>query len=151
MSPEDKSAQYLDLNANERLLEIQAEIVAIEKKRIQDHISPEQKTELGEKIKFLVSEEKLILEHRYKKQRDIKKAEETSGTKEESKSVIKEIIDSEIAGNKKIEGELKQIIQATRTRMWYETWWGKLVIIIVGAVLVSLMGDQTINLSELIS
>ncbi|MEZ4103470.1 MAG: hypothetical protein R3B55_02880 [Candidatus Paceibacterota bacterium] len=31
MSSEEKSAQYRDLNANQRLLEIQAEIVEIEK------------------------------------------------------------------------------------------------------------------------
>ncbi len=151
MSPEEKSVQYSDLHANERLLEIQAEIVSIEKRLIHDqaNLSDEDSNELRARIKFLVSEEKLILGQRDREESHSKTIE-VSDTQNQTKSELKQMINSEIAENKKIEGELQQIIQATKDRMWYEKWWGKLIIIVVGAVLVSLMGSETINISELV-
>lgn len=165
MSPDEKSAQYLDLNANERLLEIQAEIVKIEKKRLVGKMSEKEKEESGEKIKFLVMEEKLILEARYAKQKGVKETEytnmdnenvnqnpisENEERKKETKE-LKDILEKEIANDEKIEVELKEIIQATKERKWYETWWGKIVIIIVGTLLLSLLTSEPINFSNIIS
>ncbi|MEZ4114389.1 MAG: hypothetical protein R3B65_03040 [Candidatus Paceibacterota bacterium] len=88
MSSEEKSAQYRDLNANQRLLEIQAEIVEIEK-RIYEKISEKEHEEIKERIKFLVSEEKSILQARYSKQKDIKDIEEENSEEEEDEQELK--------------------------------------------------------------
>ena len=150
MSSEEKSAQYRDLNANQRLLEIQAEIVEIEKKRIYEKISEKEHEEIKERIKFLVSEEKSILQARYSKQRDIKDIEEEkTPEEEEDEQELKKMIDKENKDNQKIEGELKEIISATKIRFWYEKWWGKIIIILLGAILVGLMGDGKIDLRTL--
>lgn len=150
MSSEEKSAQYRDLNANQRLLEIQAEIVEIEKKRIYENLSEKEHEEIRERIKFLVSEEKSILQARYSKQKEIKDIEtEKSPEEKEDEKQIKEILDKDKQDNENIEGELKKIIQSTQVRYWYEKWWGKLIIIMLGAILVSFMGDGTIDLRSL--
>jgi hypothetical protein len=143
MSPEEKSAQYLDLNANERLLEIQAEIVTIEKRRLYEKLTEDRKQELKSRIDFLVSEQRMIFESKYKNQNNQRFIEKENGE-------LKQILKNEIDEERKIEGELKEIKKATESRMWYEKWWGKLIIIVVGAVLVSLMGNGTVNLTELI-
>jgi hypothetical protein len=150
MSPEEKSAQYLDLNANKRLLEIQAEIVSIEKRRLYDNLTDLQREELKARIEFLVSEQRMIFEARYAKQKEIKQAENL--VKRESKDIeIKEILKNEIVEDKKIEGELKEIIEATKDRKWYEKWWGKLIIIILGAVLISILeGKRIVDLTDLL-
>lgn len=150
MSPEEKSAQYLDLNANKRLLEIQAEIVSIEKRRLYDNLTDLQREELKARIEFLVSEQRMIFEARYAKQKEIKQAENL--VKPESKDIeIKEILKNEIVEDKKIEGELKEIIEATKDRKWYEKWWGKLIIIILGAVLISILeGKRIVDLTDLL-
>lgn len=149
MSPEEKSAQYLDLNANERLLEIQAEIVTIEKRRLHENLTEDRKQELKARIDFLAREQRMIFEDRYSRQKNIKILEQKPQSNQ-TESGINKIIEKEIAEDRKIEGELKEIIEATKSRMWYEKWWGKLIIIVVGAVLVSLMGNGTVNLTELI-
>lgn len=149
MSPEEKSAQYLDLNANERLLEIQAEIVTIEKRRLHENLTEDRKQELKARIDFLAREQRMIFEDRYSRQKNIKILEQKPQSNQ-TESGLNKIIENEIAEDKKIEGELKEIIEATKSRMWYEKWWGKLIIIVVGAVLVSLMGNGTVNLTELI-
>ncbi len=149
MTSEEKSAQFLDLNANQRLLEIQAEIVEIEKKRIYENISEKEHEEIRERIKFLVSEEKSILQARYSKQKEIKDIESEKSPEEDDAKQIKEMIDKEDEGNEKIEDELKEIINATKVRYWYEKWWGKLIIIMLGAILVGFMGDGTIDLRML--
>ncbi len=149
MTSEEKSAQFLDLNANQRLLEIQAEIVEIEKKRIYENISEKEHEEIRERIKFLVSEEKSILQARYSKQKEIKDIESEKSPEEDDAKQIKEMIDKENEGNEKIEDELKEIINATKVRYWYEKWWGKLIIIMLGAILVGFMGDGTIDLRML--
>ncbi len=150
MTSEEKSAQFLDLNANQRLLEIQAEIVEIEKKRIYEDLSEKEHEEIRERIKFLVSEEKSILQVRYSKQKEIKDIEtEKTLEKDQDEKEIKQMIDKENEGNEKIEGELKEIINATKVRYWYEKWWGKLIIIMLGAILVGLMGDGKIDLRML--
>lgn len=154
MSPEEQSVQYSDLNANKRLLEIQAEIVAIEKRRIYKHENlPEQeRKEMKERIKYLVSEEKMILETRYSKQKDISGEDDASKegiTKSES-GEIKEILKKEIAEDERIEGELKEIIEATKTRMWYEKWWGKILIIIIGAAILGFFEINNTFLNNLL-
>ena len=149
MSPEEKSAQYLDLNANERLLEIQAEIVTIEKRRLHENLTEDRKQELKARIDFLAREQRMIFEDRYSRQKNIKILKQKPQSNQ-TESGINKIIEKEIAEDRKIEGELKEIIEATKSRMWYEKWWGKLIIIVVGAVLVSLMGNGTVNLTELI-
>ena len=150
MSPEEKSAQYLDLNANQRLLEIQAEIVQIEKRRIYEEISEKEHEELREKIKFLVSEEKDILEVRYSKQKDIKDIEtELSPKEKEDGEKLNKILKDESEKSEKMEGELKEIIHATQIRYWYEKWWGKLIIILIGALLVGFFGDGNVNIKSL--
>ena len=152
MSPEDKSSQYLDLNANQRLLEIQAEIVEIEKRRIYKDLSEKEHEELRERIKFLVSEEKSILELRYSKQKDIKNIEtELSPKEKEDEEKINKIIKEESEKSEKMEGELKEIKDATSKRFRYEKWWGKIIIIIVGALIVGLFGDGNINIKNLFS
>jgi hypothetical protein len=143
MSPEEKSAQYLDLNANERLLEIQAEIVSIEKRRLYEKLTDERKEELKARIDFLVSEQRMIFESQYKNQSKQKFIENENGE-------LKQILKNEIDEEKKIEGELKEIKKATESRMWYEKWWGKLIVIIVGALVVSLLGNETINLNDFV-
>ena len=155
MSPEEKSEQYLNLNANQRLFEIQAEIVKIEKKRINEKLSKKETEELREKIKFLVLEERLILEARYAKQKDIKDAERTVSDEQEKiisneKNEIKTIIEKEIVEDQKIEVGLGEIIKATKERKWHETWWGKIVIIVAGTILLSLLTNQPINFSNLV-
>lgn len=152
MSPEEKSAQYSDLNANERLLEIQAEIIAIEKRRINETLTAGQHEELKEKIKFLVSEEKSILETRYKKQKEFKdvEVEKDLETVQKDKE-LRKILQEENNQKQKIEGELKEIMKVSQNRVWYERWWGKLLIIVVGAILVSLLNEnKIINLTNLI-
>ncbi len=153
MTKDEKSAQHYDLNANERLLEIQKEIVAIEKKRIYENLPEEEMDELKEKIKFLVSEERLILEARYATQKDIKDIEmrHTENGYIHQKEEITDILKREIVEDKRIEGELKEIIQATKERKWYETWWGKILIILAGTVILSLFTNEPINFSSLIS
>jgi len=143
MTSEEKSAQNYDLNANERLLEIQEEIISIEKERLNENLNEDEKQKLKEKLRFLVSEQRMIFEARYDEQKDIK---ELRGNKE-----ITDILKKEIAEDEKIEGELKEIIQATKERKWYETWWGKLLIIIVGTLILSLLTKEPINFSNLIS
>jgi uncharacterized protein with ACT and thioredoxin-like domain len=133
----------LDLNANERLLEIQAEIVTIEKRRLYEKLTEDRKQELKSRIDFLVSEQRMIFESKYKNQNNQRFIEKENGE-------LKQILKNEIDEERKIEGELKEIKKATESRMWYEKWWGKLIIIVVGAVLVSLMGNGTVNLTELI-
>ncbi len=128
MSPEEKSAQYLDLNANERLLEIQAEIVAIEKRRLYEKLTEDRKQELKSRIDFLVSEQRMIFESKYKNQNNQRFIEKENG---ELKQILKDEIDEE----RKIEGELKEIKKATESRMWYEKWWGKILIILIGAAI----------------
>lgn len=155
MTSEEKSAQYLDLNTNERLLEIQEEIVKIEKKRIDGKLSTKEAEELKEKLNFLVTEQRMLFEARYSAQKDIKKTEkenigETFGEQSETKE-IKEILEREIEEDQKIEGELKEIIQATKERKWYETWWGKILIIVAGTLLLSLLTSEPINFSNLVS
>ncbi len=152
MSPEEKSAQYSDLNANERLLEIQAEIIAVEKRRINETLTEQQHEELKEKIKFLVSEEKSILETRYKKQKEFKdvEVEKDLETVQKDKE-LKQILQEENNQKQKIEGELKEIIKVSQNRVWYERWWGKLLIIVVGAIIVSLLNEEKIiNITSLI-
>jgi hypothetical protein len=153
MTKDEKSAQHYDLNANERLLEIQKEIVAIEKKRIYENLSEREMNDLKEKIKFLVSEERLILEARYATQKDIKDIEmrHTENGYTHQNEEITDILKREIVEDKKIEGELKEIIQATKERKWYETWWGKILIIVAGTVILSLFTNEPINFSSLIS
>jgi hypothetical protein len=155
MSPEEKSIQYSDLNVNERLLEIQAEIVAVEKRRIyeNENLTEEQKNEMKERIKFLVSEEKMILETRYAKQKGINGDEETGDeyiSKSES-GEIKDILKEEIRQDEKIEGELKEIIEATKSRMWYEKWWGKLIIIFIGALILGVLRVDNAFLNNFIN
>jgi hypothetical protein len=170
MSPDEKSAQYLDLNVDERLLEIQAEIVEIEKKRLEEKMSEKEKEQSKERIKFLVMEERIIRESRYMEQKDIKQGEnrnratdqvrekeikieqeESLFTEKSNTEEIKDILKKEIAEDEKIEGELKEIILATKERKWYETWWGKIVIIIAGTLLLSLLTSEPINFSNIIS
>lgn len=140
MSPEEKSARYFDLNTNERLLEIQTEIVEIEKKRLFESLPPNVSEELSERLTFLVSEQRIIFESRYKSQKNVIENGE-----------LKEILKSEIKEGKNIENELKEIKRAAENRMWYEKWWGKLLIIVLGAVIVSLISDKTIDFSELVN
>lgn len=144
MSPEEKSARYFDLNTNERLLEIQTEIVEIEKKRLFENLSPNISEDLSERLKFLVSEQRMIFESRYKNQSKQKFIETENGE-------LKEILKIEIDEEKKIESELKEIKIAAENRMWYEKWWGKLLIIVVGAFIVSLMSEKTIDFSDLVN
>lgn len=150
MSPEEKSAQYLDLNANKRLLEIQAEIVSIEKRRLYDNLTEDQRAELKAKIEFLVSEQRMIFEARYARQKEIKQVE--NGVIKDSRDKdIKEILKNEIVEDKKIESELKEIIEVTKSRNWYEKWWGKLIIILLGAVLISIIENKwVVDLSDLL-
>ncbi len=152
MSPEEKSAQYSDLNANQRLLEIQAEIIAVEKRRINETLTEVEHQELKEKIKFLVSEEKSILETRYNKQKEFKDVESEKDLETVQKDKeLKQILQEENNQKQKIEGELKEIIKVSQNRVWYERWWGKLLIIVVGAILVSLLNEnKIINITSLI-
>ena len=150
MSPEEKSAQYLDLNANERLLEIQAEIVSIEKRRLSENLTEDRKQELKARIDFLAREQRMIFEDRYSRQKNTKIPEDRNSNYQ-SESGLNKIIENEIAEDKKIEGELKEIIDATKDRMWYEKWWGKLIIIMLGALIISLLsGERSINLYNLL-
>ena len=150
MSPEEKSAQYLDLNANERLLEIQAEIVSIEKRRLSENLTEDRKQELKARIDFLAREQRMIFEDRYSRQKNTKIPEERNSNYQ-NESGLNKIIENEIAEDKKIEGELKEIIDATKDRMWYEKWWGKLIIIMLGALIISLLsGERSINLYNLL-
>jgi hypothetical protein len=150
MSPEEKSAQYLDLNANERLLEIQAEIVTIEKRRLYENLTENRKQELKARIDFLASEQRMIFEDRYSRLKNTK-SRQGSNDSYGSEAGINKIIENEIAEDKKIEGELKEIIDATKDRMWYEKWWGKLIIIMLGAMIISLLsGERSINLYNLL-
>jgi len=152
MSPEEKSAQYSDLNANQRLLEIQAEIIAVEKRRINETLTEVEHQELKEKIKFFVSEEKSILETRYNKQKEFKDVESEKDLETVQKDKeLKQILQEENNQKQKIEGELKEIIKVSQNRVWYERWWGKLLIIVVGAILVSLLNEnKIINITSLI-
>ncbi|MEZ4103471.1 MAG: hypothetical protein R3B55_02885 [Candidatus Paceibacterota bacterium] len=60
------------------------------------------------------------------------------------------MIDKENKDNQKNRRRiLKEIITATKIRFWYEKWWGKIIIILLGAILVGLMGDGKIDLRTL--
>lgn len=150
MTENERSAQFMDLNANQRLLEIQAEIVEIEKKRINEKLPEEEKESLKEKVKFLVEEERLILEARYKRQKDIKQAEKQAiepdeEAEEELENKIKETIEEKeretsFEKREELKREIEQEIQDKAKKSWYERWWGKIIVIVMGALIVYLVG-----------
>jgi hypothetical protein len=150
MTDKERSAQFMDLNANERLLDIQSEIVEIEKKRISENLSEVDKESLKEKVKFLVEEERLILEARYKRQKDIKQVEKQAlepdeEKEEELQNKIKQTIeekDRETSFDKKeeIKREIEDEMERKHKKSWYEKWWGKIIVIVTGAFIVYLIG-----------
>lgn len=136
-----KEVEHFDLNANERLLEIQEELVGLEKRRAVPGVLPDEQAKIIEKIKFLVEEEKLVMDARYQNEKEIKGVENmatrsmASGDKD-----LKEILQNEIKEEEIIKDELEEIKKATKVRMWYETWWGRLIIIIIGGAILGLLG-----------
>lgn len=140
-----KEVENFELNANERILEIQQELVDLEKKRAAGNLPKPEEQKLVDRIKFLVEEERLIMETRYKNDKDIKGVENLAlksvsvGDKD-----LKEILQNEIKEEQLLESELKEIKEATKIRMWYETWWGRLAIIIVGGLVLTWLGLEEV-------
>jgi len=92
----------------------------------------------------------MIFEDRYSRLKNTKSSQGSSQSYGADAGINK-IIENEIAEDKKIEGELKEIIEATKDRRWYEKWWGKLIIIMLGAMIISLLsGERSINLYNLL-
>lgn len=146
MSPESqfkKDIENFDLNANQRLLEIQQELVSLEKKRISEGLPETELKNITDRIKFLVEEERLLIETRYKNEKEIKGVENIAIQSVSSSSQdkeLKEILKTEIKEEKVIEKELAELKKATKERRWYEKWWGRLVIIILGGAVLAILG-----------
>ena len=154
MEESEKKSMREDLSANERVLEVQAEIVKIEKERLES-TTPERAEELKNKVKLLVEEERLILEKRYKNQKEIKEAEnevenaientEKVLSKDELRYLVKEEVQEEDKYTKEekksqIKEEIKEELRKEQKKGWFETWWGKLIVVIVGATILYLLG-----------
>lgn len=144
MSPESqfkKEVENFDLNANQRLLEIQQELVSLEKKRISQGVSDLELKNITDRIKFLVEEERLLIEARYNNEKDIKSVESIAvGNISSEDKELKEILKNEIKEEEIIKEELEELKQATKERRWYETFWGRLIIIIVGGAALAFLG-----------
>lgn len=136
-----KEVENFDLNVNQRLLEIQQELVGLEKRRLVEGINETEEVKITERIKFLVEEERLLLEARYKNEKNIKGVENMAVKAVSSTDKdLKEILQNEIREEKIIKDELEELKIAAEARRWYETWWGRLAIIIVGGGILAILG-----------
>lgn len=136
-----KEIENFDLNANQRLLEIQEELVSLEKRRLVEGVSEKELKDITDRIKFLVEEERLLIEARYKNEKDIKGVENIAvNSVSSSDKDLKEILQNEIKEEKNIQNELAELKRATKERRWYEKWWGRLIIIITGGIVLAFLG-----------
>ena len=155
MAETDQKQMKSDLTANERLLEIQQEIVKVEKERLENP-SSERAEELKERIKILVAEERVILEKRYTQDKEIKKSDtevkDAVGNAEKkvlSEDELRYLVEEEIKEEDKytkeekkaqLKEEIKEELRKEQKKGWFDTWWGKLIIVIVGATILYLLG-----------
>lgn len=136
-----KEVENFDLNVNKRLLEIQQELVELEKRRSLDGVDQKEKESVTSRIKFLVEEERLLIEARYKNEKEIKGVENIAvKSVSSSDKDLKEILQNEIKEEEIIKDELKELKHAAEERRWYETFWGRLIIIIIGGAILAFLG-----------